>query len=248
MITLLAAMAVNDWKLVWSDEFDKAGKPDPAKWTHEIGYIRNKELQFYTDRAENARIENGKLIIDCLKDNWDGKPITSASLTTAEKASWTYGKVEVRAKIPTGKGTWPAIWMLGTNRKEVGWPKCGEIDIMENVGNDPDTIVTTVHTEDRNHTKKTHVGKSFKMDKPYADFHVYGIEWFEDRIDFFIDGTKRFTYENDGKGNGTWPFDKPHYLLINFAFGGTWGGSGGVDESILPLRYEIDWVRVYQRK
>ena len=250
------------WKLVFSDEFDTDGAPDPKKWGYEVGFVRNGELQYYTDaRSENARVEKGNLVIEARKEKFpnpkfdpkqkDAKEFadyTAASLTTEKSASWTYGRVEVRAKIPAGRGTWPAIWMLGTNIHEVGWPRCGEIDILENVGFDPNGIHTTVHTDAFNHTKGTAKGHRTEVNKPFDDFHVYGIEWSKKEIVFLLDDQKVFSFENDGKGDAaTWPYDKPEYLILNFAIGGGWGGQKGVDDAIFPQKFLIDYVRVYQK-
>lgn len=229
-------------KLVWSEEFDKPGMPDPAKWDYETGFVRNREAQFYTRaRKENARVQGGFLVIEARKESYQNASYTSASLTT--RASWTGGRIEVRARIPTGRGSWPAIWMLGTNIKEIGWPACGEIDIMENVGHVPDRIHGTVHVRDQ---AGKHLSKGGHLDipAPHADFHVYAIDWDQKRIQFLLDGKVYFEYANDGKN--PWPFDKPHYLLINLAIGGSWGGQQGIDDSIFPLRYLVDYVRVYQ--
>lgn len=233
--------------LIWADEFDYTGLPDSTKWTYEKGFIRNKELQFYTaKRLENARVENGMLIIETRHDNYQNSPITSASLTTEGKAAWKYVRVEVRAKIPTGLGMWPAIWMLGENHRKIGWPACGEIDIMENVGFDPEIIHANVHTRAHNHMRGNNKGSRITVKAPWEDFHVYALEWHRDRLDFFFDDTKYFTYENEGTGPDVWPFDQPHYLILNSAFGGSWGGSKGVDPRILPQKFIIDYVRVYQ--
>ena len=156
--------------------------------------------------------------------------------------------VNVRAKLPTGRGTWPAIWTLGTNIREVGWPTCGEIDIMENVGFNPDTIHANIHTKKYNHVRKTAKGSTIKVSKPYEKFHIYAIEWSEDRIDFFVDKNKYFTFENEKSGQDAWPYDKPQYLILNTAIGGTWGGQKGIDDSIFPQKYYIDYVRVYQKQ
>lgn len=247
LIALALLAPQTNWKLVWSDEFDKPGLPDPAKWSYETGYERNDEKQFYTEkRLENARVEKGKLVIECRKDNFDGKPITSASLVTWKKAGWLYGRIEVKAKIPTGKGSWPAIWMMGTDRDKVGWPKCGEIDIMENVGFAPDNIHATCHYPGPDGKHRMN-GTKIETKRPYGGFHVYAVDWFPDRLDFYYDDQKYFTFKNDGSVDG-WKFDKECYLLINLAFGGSWGGSQGIDESIFPLKYEIEYVRVYQKK
>ena len=238
-------------KLVWADEFDKPGLPDTKKWKYEEGYIRNNETQYYTKaRSENARIEDGHLIIEARKDSamigGEARPVTSASLTTQGLATWQYGRIEVKAKLPSSLGTWPAIWMLGTNIDKVGWPECGEIDIMENVGYDPDSVHTTVHTEAFNHIKKTHKGEATYLPTAATDFHVYAIEWRTDRIDFFLDDAKVFTFENNGQGTESWPFDQPFYLILNLAFGGAWGGAQGIDIGSLPRQFLIDYVRVYQ--
>jgi beta-glucanase (GH16 family) len=237
-------------KLVWSDEFDTPGAPDSSKWNYETGYIRNHEMQYYTNNPENARVEDGNLIIEAKRDSSivenDTLKVTSASLITKGKQEWTYGKIEVRAKIPSFLGSWPAIWMLGSNINEVGWPKCGEIDMMENVGFDPDTVHFNIHTEAYNHVKGTNKGKKVFVNDAAADFHVYTLEWHEDRLDFFLDSVKVFTFNNEGKGTEVWPYDKPHYLILNLAVGGAWGGSKGVDLSALPQKLIIDYVRVYQ--
>jgi beta-glucanase (GH16 family) len=141
---------------------------------------------------------------------------------------------------------WPAIWMLGTNISEVGWPECGEIDIMENVGFDPDRIHANVHTGAFNHVDGTSKGSSIVVENPYSAFHVYAIEWSDDRIDFFVDDEKYFSFANTGGGVAEWPFDQPHYLILNLAVGGAWGGREGIDDSILPQRYYVDYVRAYE--
>ncbi len=229
-------------KLVWSEDFKRPGRPDPAKWTYEEGFVRNHEVQYYTrDRRENARVDGGHLTIEARKEPYEKAEVTSASLTSRQ--SWTYGRIEVKAKIPTGKGTWPAIWMLGTNITEVGWPACGEIDIMENVGFDPEKIHCTVHTRNAagEHASK---GNSVTADKPYDTFHVYAMDWDAKRMLLTFDGKTVLTYANDGVN--PWPFDKPQYLILNLAIGGEWGGQKGVDESIYPSRFLIQYVHVYQ--
>lgn len=237
-------------KLVWAEEFNYSGSPNPDKWEYENGYIRNKELQYYTDRTENVRVEEGNLVVearlDSLEKNGEVYPVTSASIITKNKAEWQYGRVEVRAKIPSALGTWPAIWMLGKNIDQVGWPASGEIDIMEHVGFDPDTIHTNIHTKAYNHSINTNKGKATGISRPYDDFHVYAIDWDKEKIDFFIDNKKVFTFKNEGKGQEEWPFDQPFYLILNLAIGGAWGGQQGVDLSSLPQKFLVDYVRVYQ--
>ena len=233
------------WDLVWSEEFEYTGSPVTESWGYEIGYIRNNELQYYTDNPDNVRVEEGLCIITARLEGEDS--ITSASINTRDKKDFLYGRIEVRARIPSALGSWPAIWMLGTNRSELGWPACGEIDIMEHVGYDPDFIHANIHTEAYNHTLGTNKGNMIEIKDPWSDFHVYAVEWFEDHMDFFLDDSLYFSFENDLEGNhDTWPFDKPHYLLLNLAYGGMWGGNMGVDTTLLPLEYKIDYVRYYK--
>ncbi len=236
------------WSLVFADEFDAAGAPDAAKWGYELGYIRNNEKQYYTSRAENVRIEGGNLVIEGRKEAYQGYGYTSASINTRGRFELLYGRVEVRAKLPAGTGTWPAVWMLGTNISQAGWPACGEIDIMENVGFDPLRIHASVHTSAYNHTIGTQKSANVTIANPSDDFHVYAMEWYADRIDVFVDGQKYFTFRNEGTGSRAWPFDKPQYLLINLAIGGGWGGQKGIDDGRFPHRYLVDYVRIYQQK
>ena len=234
-----------DWDLVWSEEFEYSGEPNPEYWDYEIGFIRNQELQYYTNHSQNVRVEDGVCVITARLEEEDS--ITSASMNTLAKKDFLYGRIEVRAQIPSALGTWPAIWMLGTNRGELGWPACGEIDIMEHVGYDPDRIHANIHTKAYNHTIGTNKGNQIEVKDPWSDFHLYAVEWFEDHMDFFMDDSLYFSFENEMTGNNdTWPFDKPHYLLINLAYGGGWGGSEGVNTSLLPVEYKIDYVRYYQ--
>jgi beta-glucanase (GH16 family) len=245
-----------DWKLIWSDEFDKPGLPDPAKWTNEVGFVRNNEAQYYTQRrAENARVEGGMLVIEGRKESFNNEgrrgprtaEYTSASLTTEGKASWTYGRIEVRAKLPSARGTWPAIWMLGTSHRQVGWPACGEIDIMEFVGHEPGVVHANVHMTKYNHARGTGKGSRTKVPTISEAFHVYALEWYPDRLEFYVDEKKYFTFNKEPGGNDVWPFDKPHYLLLNLAIGGAWGGAQGIDAGAFPQKYFIDYVRVYER-
>jgi beta-glucanase (GH16 family) len=236
------------WTLVFADEFDAAGALDAAKWGYEIGYVRNDEKQYYTSRSENVRAEDGALVIEARREPYQGYAYTSASVNTRRRFEFQYGRVEVRAKLPTGRGTWPAIWMLGTNIDQAGWPACGEIDVMENVGFEPTRIYGTVHTAAYNHVSGTAKGASVAVANPWEAFHVYAMEWYPDRIDVFVDGAKYFTFRNEGTGARAWPFDKPQYLLVNLAIGGAWGGQKGIDDALFPHRYLVDYVRVYQQK
>lgn len=251
ILSIVAAcmfVPMSDYKLIWSDEFDRPGKPDPKKWKIETGYAHNNEKQYYTNREKNIRVEGGKLIIEAHKDSFEGKhEITSGRMNTQGLASWKYGKFEARAKVPTGRGTWPAFWMLGDNIGEVGWPACGEIDILEHVGYDPDRVHFNVHTKDYNHVMKTNKGTNVELKDPHKDFHVYSAEWTDTQIDFFVDGKKTFTFKKESDDSGVWPFSKPEFIILNLAIGGDWGGSKGIDDAIFPARYEVDYVRVYQK-
>ncbi len=237
-------------KLVWSDEFEYSGLPDSTKWGYETGFVRNNEMQYYSKNLENARVEGGNLVIEARVDSSilgnDTLKITSASLISAGKHDWTYGKIEVRAKIPVFLGSWPAIWLLGSNKSEIGWPACGEIDMMENVGFNPDTIHFNIHTKAYNHVKKTNKGQKVISVSPQTDYHIYALEWFPQNLDFYFDGNKVFTFANEGTGTDAWPYDKPQYLILNLAVGGAWGGIKGVDLKALPQKMLVDYVRVYQ--
>jgi beta-glucanase (GH16 family) len=239
---------IQKMKLVWVEEFNYSGLLDPKMWGYEVGFIRNQEAQYYTEgRLENGRVEDGCLVIESRKESFAGARYTSASVNTLGKMDFFYGRIEVRAKIPTGVGSWPAIWMMGTDIPRVSWPECGEIDIMENVGYEPNRIYATVHTPGSVYnpglvTRGGHVD----IPSPFADFHVYAIEWRSNRIDFFLDGQKYFTYMKDIRYPDYWRFDKPFYLLLNTAIGGNWGGEKGIDDSIFPLKYYIDYVKYYQ--
>ena len=237
-----------NWKLTWSDEFDYTGLPEDSKWDYMQGMAYNNESQYYTKgREQNARVENGHLVIEAIFEEYEGAKYTSARAITRGKKEFLYGRIEVKAKLPTGVGMWPAIWMLGSNRDQLSWPACGEIDIMENVGYDPDTIHANIHTKAYNHTIGTNKGSRIKVQSPYKDFHVYAVEWFKDHLDFYVDGQKYFSFENDGAGNNeTWPFDKPQYLILNVAVGGDWGGKYGIDQSIFPQKMLVDYVRYYE--
>jgi beta-glucanase (GH16 family) len=240
-----------DWRLVWSDEFDYTGLPDPAKWSFEVKPPKwvNGELQNYTgDRPENCRVENGVLVIEARNDHYENLEYSSARIKTKGKGDWLYCRVEVRAKLPSGRGTWPAIWMMPTNEGAYGrgWPDSGEIDIMEHVGYDPGKIHATTHTKKynwMNNNQKTAVTTVADCSK---EFHVYSVEWYPDRIEIHVDDNVYFTNRNDGTGWQAWPFDKSFYLILNLAIGGSWGGLQGVDNSIFPQRMEVDYVRVYE--
>lgn len=240
----------NNWKLVWNDEFNYNGLPDSTKWTYDVGGNGwgNNELQYYTYKnLENAFVQNGVLKITARKQNKENNQYTSARLLTNNKNYFKYGKIEIRAKIPKGKGVWPAIWMLGQNIHKATWPLCGEIDIMEHVGHMPDSIFGSVHTKDYNHILKTQNTKGIFVKNIYSQFHNYAIEWSTQKIDFFLDGTLYNSFVNENKGETKWPFNQPFFLILNVAIGGNWGGQFGVDNNICPATMEVDFVRVYQK-
>ena len=257
-----------DWKLVWQDEFEYNGKPDPTKWTYDYGFIANQEKQYYTDSSINARVENGHLIIEAHKEKlinkdyknpeikqWakykaeiDTAQFSSSRLKTEGLAAWQYGRFEISAKLPKGRGMWPAIWMLSENKKALGWPSGGEIDIMEHVGYNNDSVHGTIHTKAYNHMMGTQKGKAILIDEPNDKFHLFALEWTPDRMDFSLDGVIYNHIENEHKTMAEWPFDQKFHLILNVAVGGMWGGRKGIDDSIFPQRMTVDYVRIYQKK
>jgi beta-glucanase (GH16 family) len=246
-----------EWQLVWADEFDVAGLPDSTKWSYDVGGHGwgNRELQYYTERRpENARVEGGRLIIEARRDFYEGHEYTSARLVTKGKADWTYGRFEVRARLPSGRGTWPAAWMLASQHSYglAYWPDNGEIDIMEHVGYDPDVVHAAVHTRAYHHSIGTHRTASTLVPGARSDFHLYAIEWSNEEIRAYVDDVHYFTFRNERLDRADadyrhWPFDRPFHLLLNVAVGGNWGGAQGVDPNIWPQRMEVEYVRVYQR-
>jgi beta-glucanase (GH16 family) len=234
----------------WQDEFNGTGLVDETKWGYDVGGHGwgNNELEYYTDkRTENARMENGKLIIEARKEKMAGSDYSSARLVTKNKADFLYGRFDIKAKLPSGKGTWPAIWMLPTSQSysNTYWPDNGEIDIMEHVGYDPNVVHFSVHCQAYNWPKKTEKTAVKTIPTAMTDFHVYRIDWTPVDIKGYIDGVKYFEFKNEGSWQ-QWPFDKKFHLLLNLAIGGNWGGQQGVDDSIFPQRMEVDYVRVYK--
>ena len=251
-IDLSAPMDKGGWKLIWSEEFDYTGFPDSTKWSYDtegnVYQWGNNEAQYYTSgRKENAWVSDGVLRITALKEPMEGRSYTSARLITKGKGDWLYGRFEIRAKLPTGRGTWPAIWMLPTDWEYGDWPKSGEIDIMENVGYDPDTIVGSSHTEQYTHAIGTQKNAKIACTDCYKAFHVYALEWEEDEYRLYVDDQLYFTFKNEGTGYEVWPYDKRFHILLNLAIGGNWGGQKGIDDSLFPHVFEIDYVRVYKK-
>lgn len=261
----VTAQKKGGWKLIWREEFDYKGLPDANKWNYENGYVRNHEQQYYTNgRTDNARVENGVLTITGKKEtypnhdyiegstSWQKKDslaqYTSARINTNGKADWQYGRIEVRAKLPHGGGIWPAIWMMGIDRENVGWPACGEIDIMEFIGNHPQDLYGTIHFADSS-AASGHLSSGSKTSDTtlQKDFHVYALEWNEDAMDNYLDDKMyhHFVIDSAGKGSNN-PFRKPFYLLINLAMGAEWPGP--VDDAVLPQQFIIDYIRFYVKK
>jgi beta-glucanase (GH16 family) len=245
------------WKLVWSDEFDGAGLPNPNNWGYDISRNKvgwfNNELQYYArDRQENARVENGKLIITARKErltsatDYGNQAYTSARLITRGLASWTYGFFEVRAKLPCGAGTWPAIWTLGAKG---AWPADGEIDLMEQFGNNKTEVLGTIHTQANNFSNGTlglGLGGKIAAADSCTNFHNYQLTWSADEIAIGIDDIAYFVYKNPKNGNyAQWPFDNPQYLILNLAIGGDLGGV--VPATFTSQQMEVDYVRIYQK-
>ncbi|MBS7564425.1 glycoside hydrolase family 16 protein [Mucilaginibacter sp. Bleaf8] len=246
------APANKSWKFekkpVWADEFNGSGLPDSTKWSYDLGGHGwgNNELQNYTNSTHNVNRANGVLTITARKESSGSREYSSARIATKHKGDFLYGRFEIRAKIPGGRGTWPAIWMLPTDNAYGGWPKSGEIDIMEHVGYDPANIHITVHTEAYNGAKGTQKGQAKKIEEAFTKFHTYRVDWTPDAVRGYIDNKPVFEFINDGKGYASWPFNKRFHLLLNVAVGGNWGGVKGVDETVFPAAMEVDYVRVYK--
>ena len=240
-----------DWSFesapVWSDEFSTDGLPDAAKWGYDIGGNGwgNNELQYYTDGL-NATITGGILKITARKESFSGKDYTSARMITKNKGDWLYGRFEIRAKLPKGRGTWPALWMLPTDWVYGNWPNSGEIDIMEHVGYDQNRVHITIHTKAFNHLLGTQKGANKVVNTASDEFHRYRIDWASYGIRGYIDDEKIFEFMNQGGSSDYWPFDKKFHILMNIAVGGNWGGAMGVDDSIFPATLEVDYVKVFK--
>jgi beta-glucanase (GH16 family) len=240
------------WKLIWQDEFDRDGIPDGQRWAYDVGGNGwgNREKQFYTAfRPENARVEGGNLIIEARREKWEDSAYTSARLVTKNKGNWTGGRFEIRAKLPLGRGTWPAIWMLPVNWNlgDGKWPDNGEIDIMEHVGHEPGIVHASTHSRKnqwRNNSQRT---ATIPVPGAGTAFHTYALEWDAEEIRIYVDDHHYFTSRKAGGDWTTWPFERDFYLILNLAVGGDWGAVKGIDENSFPQRMEVDYVRVYQR-
>ena len=240
---------VQQENLVWADEFDTDGAVASEKWFSEIvppnnGSWHNEEEQHYTNSSDNAYISGGTLKIVAKKEEYTAynstKNYTSARLNS--KFAFTYGRIEVRAKLPAGGGTWPAIWTLGANLNTVGWPFCGEIDIMEHVGNKIGDISSAIHTPSSN-GNTVNIGR-IEIPEVTTAFHVYAVDWTPEKMDFYVDDTLFYTYNPAIKNSSTWPFNADQFILLNLAIGGTLGGQ--IDPDFHQAVLEIDYVRVYK--
>ena len=245
-----AYYAPEGYQLVWHDEFDEGTELNKVDWTHEVqnsGWV-NHELQNYvnhtTPKGHNVtEIMDGKLQIHCFKE--DGK-IYSGRVYAHVKEGWKYGYIEASIKLPKGKGTWPAFWMMPVNFHS--WPADGEIDIMEEVGYHPDFVSSSLHANAHVHSNNTQVTHEMYCKGAEGDFHTYAIEWTAQNITTYVDGKVQLSYDNRGLGRDDWPYNDPFYVIFNLAWGGDWGGSQGVDESALPVTMEVDYIRVFQKK
>ena len=242
------------FKEAWTDDF-AVENLDESKWTIVTGNgcpdlcgFGNNEAQFYTDDPSNVRIEDGFLVIEAHKTNDPNQAFTSGKLVTKHKADWKYGKIEMKAKLPAGRGTWPAFWMLPTlPDRSLDWPMDGEIDIMEHVGYNAGMIYGTIHTSKYNHQIGTQRTDSLLISDAHESFHVYGIEWSPSKISWYVDNETYLTLLRNEDDYSGWPFDDNEYhIIINLAVGGNWGGRQGIDESIWPQKYVIDYVKYYQ--
>ena len=237
------------YHLVWHDEFEEGTTLNPSDWTHEVkasGWV-NHELQNYVNHQTSSgnvvtEIKDGSLHIHCFKE---GGKIYSGRVYAHVKTGWKYGYIEGRIKLPKGKGTWPAFWMMPVNY--TGWPDSGEMDIMEEVGYHPNYVSSSLHANAHVHTNNTQVTKEVYCAGAEGEYHVYAIEWTAEKITTFVDGKVLLTYANRGLGHDDWPYDAPFYVILNLAWGGSWGGSQGVDESALPVTMSVDYVRVFQK-
>ena len=237
------------YHLVWHDEFDEGTQLNADDWTHEVkpsGWVNN-ELQNYVnhitpDGANVTQIRNGHLQITCLKEN--GK-IYSGRVYAKVKSGWTYGYIEASIKLPKGKGTWPAFWMMPVNFRS--WPADGEIDIMEEVGYHPNYVSSSLHANAHVHSNNTQITHEMYCAGAEGEFHTYAILWTHDNITTYVDGKQQLSYNNRGLGRDDWPYDDPFYVIFNLAWGGDWGGAQGVDDTVLPVTMEVDYIRVFQK-
>ncbi len=244
-------MGRNGLELVWAQQFDDGSVPDPKWWSFDTGHGRrgwgNRELQSYQDGEDVCAVKDGRLVITGHHKPGQEEAFTSARIHTYGKTSWTYGRFEFRVKLPKGVGTWPAVWMMSDRAHEgTPWPMCGEIDIVEYVGRDPDRIFFSLHSGEYNHKNGNHVHEAHLLPGLSEDFHNYTMDWDQEGFRFSIDGTEFSSFDRGRKsGEAAWPFDQPFHLIINLALGGTLGGE--LDAAALPATLEVADIKVYQR-
>jgi beta-glucanase (GH16 family) len=246
MVSPTPIVAPAGWRLVRHDEFD-GNVVDPANWTFDLGGggWGNGEAEYYTARPENARLENGILVIEARQEKYEGSYYTSARLKTQGLQQFQYGRIEARLKVPSGKGLWPAFWMLGSDFNGNNWPDCGEIDIMEYIGREPDLIIGTLHGP--GYSGALGFSKWNRQKFNIADdFHTYAIEWEKDEVRWYFAGMNYFTVTRTDIGDRKWVFNQPFFIILNLAVGGQLGGMVGLDTKF-PSQYSVDYVRVYQR-
>lgn len=251
--TMPPPLSSSSWELVWHDEFEIPGRPDPEHWNFEVGGHGwgNRELQYYTaNRLENAEVRDGLLHIIAREEAWEGSSYTSARLISQGNGDFQYGRFEIRARVPAGRGTWAAIWMMPSDWTfgEGNWPDVGEIDIMEHVGHNPGVIHASAHSRDYQWQAGTQKTGVVTIPDATEAFHTYVLEWSPDRLAAYVDEQRYFEYHNEGEGWTKWPYDKPFHLILNLAIGGAWGGAEGIDNDAFPQVMEIDYVRVYRAR
>ncbi len=240
-----------DWAFestpMWEDNFTNNGVPDPSKWSYDVGGSGwgNNELQYYTS-GNNVGIVNGNLVIQAKKENLEGRQYTSTRMISRGKGDWLYGRFVVRAKLPRGRGTWPAIWMLPSDNGYGIWPASGEIDIMEHVGYDQNNVHSTIHCSAFNGQRGNQKSSAKIIPNATTEFHDYRIDWTPYSIKGFVDDEQYFEYINDNTGFTTWPFNRKFHMILNIAIGGNWGGAQGVDDNIFPATMEVDYVKAYK--
>ena len=232
---------------IWEDNFSSNGVPDQSKWTFEVGGNGwgNNELQYYTS-GNNASVVNGNLVIQANKENFQGRQYTSSRMISKGKGDWLYGRFEVRAKLPLGKGTWPALWMLPSDNSYGTWPASGEIDIMEHVGFDLNNVHCSVHCSAYNHSRGNQKTSALVVPGATNDFHIYRVDWTPYSIKGFVDNEQYFEFLNENTGFTTYPFNKKFFMILNLAVGGDWGGAQGVDDNAFPTSMQVDYVKVYK--
>lgn len=240
-----------DWTFestpMWEDNFTNNGVPDPSKWSYDVGGSGwgNNELQYYTS-GNNVGIVNGNLVIQAKKENLEGRQYTSTRMISRGKGDWLYGRFVVRAKLPRGRGTWPAIWMLPSDNGYGIWPASGEIDIMEHVGYDQNNVHSTIHCSAFNGQRGNQKSSAKIIPNATTEFHDYRIDWTPYSIKGFVDDEQYFEYINDNTGFTTWPFNRKFHMILNIAIGGNWGGAQGIDDTIFPATMEVDYVKAYK--